>query len=90
MVGAQLLSSTCVQQFAVATADQQIYKVMFDNIWPTPGVQQCVPTIGRNTHNHELQWQCWQARDGQFSGLIEIPKHDFGCVDKMLSDKKFP
>ena len=39
----------------------KIYKVMRDNIWASIGVQQCVPTIGRFTHNNELQWQCWQT-----------------------------
>jgi hypothetical protein len=38
MVEAQLLSSNCGQQFVVITADQQIYKVIIDNIWATPEV----------------------------------------------------
>ena len=38
MVEAQLLSSDCGQQFVVITANQQIYKVILDNIWATQEV----------------------------------------------------
>ena len=43
------------------TEYHKIYKFMRDNIMGFyRGVQQCAPTIGRFTHNIELQWQCWQ------------------------------
>ena len=40
------------------------------------GVQQCAPTIGRFTHNNELNWQVTMLAT-------------FGGVGKMLSGKKF-
>ena len=56
-----MVFNLCLVQ--IVAADQQIYNVMVYNIiWATPSVQQCVPTIGRSTHKHELQWQCCQAQ----------------------------
>ena len=47
MVDAQLLSSNCGQQFVVVTADQQIYKVILDNIWATQEVLRNIyPRLG--------------------------------------------
>ena len=48
MVEAQLLSSNCGQQFVVITADQQIYKVIVDNIYGL--LQRCSTII---THDWE-------------------------------------
>ena len=38
MIESQRLNSDCGQQFEIITADQQIYKVIVDNIWATPDV----------------------------------------------------
>ena len=47
------------------------------------GVQQCAPTIGRFTHNNELQWQCWQPLVVSIPDLIKhckttllLPRHE--------------
>ena len=38
MIESQRLNSDCGQKFEIITADQQIYKVIVDNIWATPEV----------------------------------------------------
>ena len=89
MVEAQLLSSNCGQQFVVITADQQIYKVILDNIWATPDVFSNVyPRLG-GLHTI-MSFSGSVGKLMMDSGLSDILKHAFGGVDKMLSGKKFP
>ena len=38
LVEAQVLSEQCGQQFIDITADQQIYKVIVDNVWAEPAL----------------------------------------------------
>ena len=86
---AQLLISNCGQQVVVITADQQIYKVILDNIWATQGLfRNSYPRLGGL---HIIM---------NFSSSVDEPmvdtslsdnlKHAFGGIDKMLSGKKFP
>ena len=76
----------CGQQFVAATADQHIYKVMIDNIWATPGVQQCVPTIGRITHTLTSFGGSVDKLTITMDGCpLKFKKHSFGDVHKMLS-----
>jgi hypothetical protein len=88
MVEAQLLSSNCGQQFVVITADQQIYKVIIDNIWATPEVfSNIYPRLG-GLHTI-MSFSGSVGKLMMDSGLSEILKHAFGGVDKMLSGRKF-
>ena len=71
-------------------ADQQIYKVMADNIWAT------LPEVFSNVYPrlgglHKIM--CFSVSVGKIMVdclLSEIPKHAFDGVEKMLPDKKFP
>lgn len=38
LIEAQSLTSDCGQRFVVITADQQLYKVIMDNIWSSPEI----------------------------------------------------
>ena len=71
MVEAQLLSSTCRQQFIVSTADQQIYKVMvdnmilFSNVYPRLGGLHTIMSFSGSVGKLVMD-----------SCLSKIPKHD--------------
>ena len=80
MVEVQLLSSNCGQQFVDVTADQQIYKVILDNIWATQEVFTNIrPRMGGL---HTIMSFSGSGNKLMVdSGLSDIPKHAFG---KML------
>lgn len=89
MVEAQRLTSKSGQEFTVLTADQQIYKVIVDNIWASPAeFNNIYPRLGGM---HTLMSFCGGIGKLMIdSGLADILKCAFGGVDKMLSGKKFP
>ena len=86
---AQLLISNCGQQVVVITADQQIYKVILDNIWATQGLfRNIYPRLG----GLHIIMNFSSSVDEPMvdSSLSDNLKHAFGGIDKMLSGKKFP
>ena len=86
---AQLLTMNCGQQFVVITADQQLYKVILDNIWATPDIfSNFYPRLGGL---HTIMSFCGSIGKLMLdSGLVNLLKHAFGGVEKMLSGKKYP
>ena len=86
---AQSLTSNCGQQFVVITADQQLYKVILDNIWSSPeSFSNIYPRLGGL---HTMMSFCGSVGKLMMdSGLSDILKHVFGGVEKMLSGKKYP
>ncbi len=89
MLQAQALTAASGQQFVVITADQQLYKVVLDNIWATPELfSNFYPRLGGL---HTIMNFCGAVGKLMMdSGLGVILKHAFGGVEKMLSGKKYP
>ncbi len=89
LVEAQVLSERCGQEFVVITADQQIYKVIVDNVWAEPTLfSNIYPRLGGM---HSIMSFCGCIGKLMVdSGLSELLKHAFGGVEKMLTGKKYP
>lgn len=89
LLEAQSLTTDCGQQFVVITADQQLYKVILDNIWATPEIfSNIFPRLGGL---HTIMSFCGSVGKLMMdSGLSEILRYAFGGVEKMLSGKKYP
>ena len=70
-------------------ADQQIHKVMADNIWAT------LLQVFSNAYRRLGGLHTRMSFSGSVGKIMvdcllsEIPKHAFDGVEKMLSDKKF-
>lgn len=89
LVEAQALTSDCGQNFVIITADQQLYKVILDNIWSSPELfGNIYPRLGGF---HTVMSFCGCVGKLMMdSGLPDILKTTFGGVEKMLSGKKYP
>ena len=77
LIEAQSLTAICGQQFAVITADQQLYKVILDNIWSSPEIfRNIYPCLGGL---HTIMNFCGSVGKLMMdSGLLDILKHAFG------------
>ena len=89
LLEAQTLTTSCGQPFVVLTADQQLYRVIVTNIWATPELFSNVyPRLGGM---HTIMSFCGAVGKLMMdTGLVEILKHAFGGVEKVLSGKKYP
>ena len=76
LIEAESLTSDCGQKFVVITADQQLYKVILDNMWSSPEIFSNVyPRLGGL---HMIMSFCGSVGKLMMdSGLSEILKHAF-------------
>ena len=89
MIEAQALTSDCGQKFVIITADQQLYKIIVDNMWSSPELfGNIYPRLGGF---HTIMSFCGSVGKLMMdSGLSEILRSTFGGVEKMLLGKKYP
>lgn len=83
------LTKACGQTFTILTADQQLYKLIIDNLWNSPEAFPNFYAIMGGFHIVINIISCI-GHLMQDTGLSEILKFAFAGVDKMLTGKSYP